>query len=299
VHPLFVRLGIPTDVDTLAGVERLVSERASESQRLDFKRQLHGVDDLADDLSALANVGGGVLIVGIGTDRADRADSLYEQDLRVVEQQVVQAARDGVDEPLRVDLLLVPGRADSAWGFVVVVVPPSERIPHLSAKKGRVLHRVGTHNKPMTRRELGAAFAAAGDLFAIEFGMVRGSAGGTAIVCELLDTTAGMHNVIKVTNTGPVAALDVSIDSTTSTLLWEKQTKAETFDAKLANYAADLPPYLPIRSLLPGSDVILNCNREWGDPTQDVLQVTWRTPDGQVHRNEQSWSWTPHTPRGL
>jgi hypothetical protein len=21
--------------------------------------------------------------------------------------------------------------------------------------------------------------------------------------------------------------------------------------------------------------------------------VTWKTPDGQVHRNEQSWSWTP------
>jgi predicted HTH transcriptional regulator len=140
VHPLFVRLGIPTDADTLAGVERLVNERASESQRLDFKRQLHGVDDLADDLSALANVGGGVLIVGVGTDGADRADSLHEQDLRVVEQQVVQAARDGVDEPLRVELLLVPGRADPARGFVVVVVPPSERVPHLSAKKGRVLH---------------------------------------------------------------------------------------------------------------------------------------------------------------
>ena len=60
----------------------------------------------------------------------------------------------------------------------------------------------------LTRRELGAAFAAAGDLFAIEFGLVRGSAGGTAVVCELLDTTAGMHNIIRVTNTGPVAALD-------------------------------------------------------------------------------------------
>ena len=91
VHPLFVRFGIPTDVDTLAGVERLVNGRASESQRLDFKRQLHGVDQLADDLSALANVGGGVLIIGVGTDRTDRADSLHEQDLRTVEQQVVQA----------------------------------------------------------------------------------------------------------------------------------------------------------------------------------------------------------------
>jgi hypothetical protein len=151
----------------------------------------------------------------------------------------------------------------------------------------------------MTRRELGAAFASAGDLFAIEFGLVRGSASSTAVVCELLDTTVGMHNTIRVINMGPVAVLDVSIDSTTSTLLWEKQTKAKTFNARLENYAAELPPYLPIRNLLPGSDVVLSCNREWGDPTQDVLQVTWKTPDGQVHRNEQSWSWTPRARRGL
>jgi hypothetical protein len=61
VDPLFARLGIPADVDTLAGIKRLVSERASETRHLDFKRQLNNVDDLADDLVALANVGGGVL----------------------------------------------------------------------------------------------------------------------------------------------------------------------------------------------------------------------------------------------
>lgn len=294
-----MRLGVPADVGTLAGVERLVSERASETQRLDFKRQLHSVDDLADDLSAMANVGGGVVVIGVGTDRTDRAASLHEQNLRTVEQQVVQAARDGIDEPLRLELLLVAGPADHATGFVVVVVPPSDRIPHVSAKRGRVLHRVGTHNKPMTRRELGAAFAAAGDLFALEFGLVRGPAGGTSIVCELLDSTAGMFNTIKVVNRGPVTALDISINSTTSVLLWEKQANVKSFGARLENYAAVLPPYLPIRSLPAGSDVVLSCNRDLSDPTQDVLQVTWRTPDGQAHRNEQSWSWTPRGPRGL
>jgi predicted HTH transcriptional regulator len=79
VNQLFVRLGIPVDADTLAGIQRLVNERASETRHLDFKRQLNHVDDLADDLSALANIGGGVLIIGIGTDRADCSASLHAQ----------------------------------------------------------------------------------------------------------------------------------------------------------------------------------------------------------------------------
>lgn len=105
------------------------------------------MDDPAGDLSALANVGGGVLIIGIGTDKADRAASLHEQDLHMVEQQAVQAARDGIDEPLCIEPVIVPSGADPARGFLVVAVPPSDRAPHITVKKGRVLHRVGTHNK--------------------------------------------------------------------------------------------------------------------------------------------------------
>jgi Putative DNA-binding domain len=295
VNPLFVRLGVPVpaDVDTLAGLQRLVNEHVSESRHLDFKRQLNNVDDLADDLSAMANVGGGVLIIGIGTDKADCAVSLHDQDLHVAEQQVVQAARDGIDEPLRIEPVLVPGSASPSRGFVVVIVPPSDRTPHISVKKGRVLHRVGTHNKPMTRRELGAAFAAAGDLFAIEFGLARGSASGTAVVCELINSIAGADNTIKVANTGAVPVLDISIDSTTCTIFWDKDVKGTDLILDWENGYVSDPPYLPIRRLPSGSDVVLRCRREWNDPTQDVLQVTWKTPDGQLHRNEQSWSWRP------
>jgi hypothetical protein len=57
VNPLFARLGIPADVDTLAGIQRLVDQRASETRHLDFKRQLNDVDDLADDLRACLRTG--------------------------------------------------------------------------------------------------------------------------------------------------------------------------------------------------------------------------------------------------
>jgi hypothetical protein len=54
-----------------------VSERASGIRHLDFKRQLNNDDDLADDITALANASGCVMIIGVGTDNADRAASLH------------------------------------------------------------------------------------------------------------------------------------------------------------------------------------------------------------------------------
>ena len=53
---------------------------------MDFKRQINDLNDLSDDLSALANVGGGVLILGVAEDRMSRAESLYARPLRVLEQ---------------------------------------------------------------------------------------------------------------------------------------------------------------------------------------------------------------------
>jgi hypothetical protein len=294
VNPLFARLGVPADTDTLAGIKRLVSQRTSESRHLDFKQQIHNVDDLADDLCAIANIGGGVLIVGVGTDKSDCAASLHEQVLHVVEQKAVQAAREGIDEPLHVEPMTVPGSTDPATGFLVVAVPPSDRIPHITVKRGRVLHRVGTHNKPMTRRELGAAFAAGGDLFAVEFGLMRGY-GGAAITCEVVNHYDRMYR-IKIANAGSLPARNVSLKASTE-VLWaadDGKIHSATDDPWAPGdpaYVAD-PPYLPVRSLPPGSDVVLECQREQNAPKQDVLEVTWETPDGQLHRNAQSWTWS-------
>lgn len=47
--------------------------------------------------------------------------------------------------------MLVPGDDDPAMGFLVIIVPPGGRAPHMTVKRGRVLHRVGAHNKPVTR----------------------------------------------------------------------------------------------------------------------------------------------------
>lgn len=293
VDPLFARLGIPADVGTLTGIKRMVSEHASETRHLDFKRQLNNVDDLADDLAALANVGGGVLIIGVGTDNADRAASLHEHPLTAIEQQAVQAAREGIDEPVLIEPLPVPGDTGPGRGFLVIAVPPSDRTPHITVKRGRVLHRVGTHNKPMTRREIGAAFAGGGDLFAVEFGLMRGY-GTTAVKCELVPPFGSTQWGVAVTNTGLLPALDITITSAKYWITWAEDEETRPGPGQIRQSRGSEPSYLPISRLPPGSDVVLICLRaEHVDPIQDVLIVTWKTPDGQVHRNEQSWSWTP------
>ena len=148
----------------------------------------------------------------------------------------------------------------------------------------------------MTRREIGAAFAATGEVFAIEFGLAQ-ARGGTTVICKIVNNTDDVY-AIKVSNTGTVSALNITIHSTMSTLLWNKDTR-DTRDAQLDQWRVMFrkencvpdPHYLPIRALPPGSDVFLWCWHAPGDPQQDVLEVTWKTSDGQVHRIEQSWTW--------
>jgi hypothetical protein len=208
-----------------------------------------------------------------------------------IEQQAVQAAREGIDEPLRIEPVAVPGDTDPARGFLVIAVPPSDRTPHITVKRGRVLHRIGTHNKPMTRRELGAAFARQGDLFAVEFGLMRGY-GTTAVRCELVPPFGSREWGVAVMNVGSLPALDVTIASAKYDITWAQNEGVRPGLIRQGHLGE--PSYLPIRNLPPGADVVLICLRdEYVDPIQDVLLVTWKTPDGQVHRNEQSWSWTP------
>lgn len=292
MNPFYSRLGIPGDIDTLSGLQRLVNDRVFETRHMDFKRQINDLDDLADDFAAIANVGGGALILGVAEDKVNRAESLYELPLNVVEQQSVQAARDGIDEPLIIEAIAVPSAKYSHRGFLVVAIPPSNRLPHITTKRGRVLHRVGTHNKPMTRREMGAAFAAAGEQFALEFGLIRGY-GHTSITCDLLDII-GQSGTLRVMNSGIIPALNISVESSISPVQWARDAGPGE-DGFMALFDEDYytanPSYLPVLALPPGGDVILRFLRKWAAPDQDVIRISWNTPDGQAHQSEQSWSW--------
>jgi hypothetical protein len=291
MNPLFLRLGIPQNIDTLAGLSTLVSQKIAETSHLDFKRQVNDNDELADDLVAMVNSGGGVLVIGVGTDKSDRACSLHEHPLKTIEQQAVQAARDGIDEPLRIEPIPVPSDTDPSRGYLVIAIPPSVRIPHIGSKRGRILHRVGTHNKAMTRREVGAAFAAGGEMFALEFGLAHALSEG-AVTCQLMKCIGGQMGDIKVTNTSSIPASNISIESSVAPIRWASNERLAERDWLRGKYV-ESPDYMPIKRLPPGADVVLSFERDWNLPDQDIIRITWNGADGQVHYSEQSWSWRP------
>ncbi|MFD9944540.1 helix-turn-helix domain-containing protein [Nonomuraea sp. NPDC059023] len=285
---LLSRFGVPSDLSTRQGLERLISEHITETRHLDFKRQLGSPEDLADDLVAMVNSGGGILVVGVGTDRHDRASSLYPQALRTLEQQVVQAAREGVDEPIRVDPIQIPSESDPSSGYLVIAIPPSDRIPHISSKRGRILHRVGTHNKPMTRREVGASFCASGASFAREFGLMTAS--DPALIVGFVNREYNSQNGwIRVKNSGGSTAFNITISTTASPLMYKAPRSPE--DSPFGDTNTSTPPYLPIAALPPGAEVCFYVMREWGCSDQDLLTFTWEDQANEIRQAQQSVTW--------
>jgi hypothetical protein len=243
----------------------------------------------------MVNSGGGVLIIGVDTDKADRAIALHDHDLRTMEQRAVQAAREGVDEPIRIDPVPVPSRADPSIGQLVIIIPPSDRIPHLSVKRGRILHRVGTHNKPMTRREVGAAFALGGTAFAREFGLI--STGEPAAIAATVyrNRSDPTNGIVRVKNRGGETAYKVTVASSVSPLEFDFDLPVDSMDSKsfFRRESTPEPTYLPLVALPPGAEVKLNVVRTWGASKHDVLTFTWEDRSGSLHQATQAVSWEP------
>ncbi|MGW0061836.1 AlbA family DNA-binding domain-containing protein [Streptosporangium sandarakinum] len=293
---LLSRYGVPDNVVLREGLEQLVQNHTAETRHLDFKRQLGSLEDLADDMAGMVNSGGGVLIIGVDADKSDRAAKLYDHDLRTMEQRVVQAAREGIDEPILIDVIPVPNQADSSIGQLVIIIPPSDRTPHFSAKRGRILHRVGTHNKPMTRREVGAAFAMGGRVFAREFGLTL--TGEPAAISATVYRNRGdmTHGIVHVKNRGGETAYKVTVTSSTSPLEFDLDLPVDDSTDRspfLHREGTTEPPYLPLVALPPGAEVRLNVVRSWGASKHDVLTFTWEDGSGGIHQATQAVSWEP------
>jgi Putative DNA-binding domain len=159
-------LGVPLDGLRYEHLEALVTNHVSEAFDLDFKAVLYGNADkdrrdLATDVAALANTGGGLLVLGIEEDRQARAaaapgvavsDDEVRRILQVVGSLVVPLP---VFEPLPV---LKPG--ETGHGFLVVAVPRSPLAPHaVIVNQGlRFPRRNGTTTRYLSEPEVASAY---------------------------------------------------------------------------------------------------------------------------------------------
>jgi hypothetical protein len=102
-----------------------------ESHHLDIKRELGSAGsanrEAAKDMASFA-IDGGLLIYGVDETHPPTPTPVV---LAGLAERLEQIALMAVTEPLFVRTLVLPTDADASRGFVVVVVPPSGRAPHM------------------------------------------------------------------------------------------------------------------------------------------------------------------------
>ena len=139
----------------LLGIRQLVADRAKEDIHLEFKTKKHrSASDLDKSdawqfsraLSGFANSDGGVLIWGVETDKEDRASSLkpivavadFDAKLKKSLLNSVQPFVDGV----RIEAILEDD--GSGAGYLKVLIPRSEKVPHRAMLADREYFRRST-----------------------------------------------------------------------------------------------------------------------------------------------------------
>jgi hypothetical protein len=273
------------DITTADDVRRIVAERRRECADLDFKAALPPREknrDLAKDLAAMANAGGGTIVVGI-SERAGRADQLRPFDLTGVAERVASIARDHVDEALPLgDVSDVVTEGDG-HGVLVVRIEAGDRLPCLV--DGQAWGRSGPKNVTLTRAEVGRLFAAGGPAFLEEFGVRvdRPAAVRARVDSERRQTGIDKHGRIK---------------STTNHKLVIANSGGETAHAVRWQFLDDDPNRLPyviddnrlITHLLGGQEVKFPMAVHFGTAHICEVRLSWRDDRGAEHSVDQTLS---------
>lgn len=113
-------------------------------------------DGLADELAALANSAGGVLLLGV-EDTSREVIGIPVEHLDAVEQVVRQACEQSIKPPLApiIERMTLPGVADVEQPVIRIEV---ERSLFVHQSPGGYLHRVGSSKRPIPPDQLARLF---------------------------------------------------------------------------------------------------------------------------------------------
>jgi hypothetical protein len=259
-------------------LERLVRERIEETSRLEFKSRLPDSaknEDLARDVAAMCNSGGGTIVYGVQEEEG-RACGLIPIALAGVPERIALVAHTSIDEPLAVaDIRTI--ESGGGEGFIVLTISPSPRSPHFI--KGQALGRSARTNVTLTRRQIGELFARSPG-FATEFGLTAGRPGRVKVTTGrepqvASGTSAPWRYHIRFENDG---------DAAVSAVEW-KWTGMEPAQAP-AIQGTD--PF-PVEEMQPRSELTVSVLlRTGGIPTNNTrIIVGWTDVRGERH--EESW----------
>lgn len=151
---------------TYATIEQAVEAHVRESDALDWKAALH--DDAAEfakDIVALANLRGGLLVIGVAEVKAEASNVVGVEFTDATERRLRGWLTNHVQPTLRdVSFTFLQGHEAGSRGVLVVSVPPSANAPHLvtaqagQASKTAWPRRNGTHTEWMGEYDIERAY---------------------------------------------------------------------------------------------------------------------------------------------
>lgn len=113
------------------------SATLQETATFDAKREIPAKSvDLAVDVAAMANTSGGVLLFGVGEDGNKNPTDPCPFLLKGQPERLDQIIHTSIDEVPRFSLVTIPTEDDPSVGYIALVVPPSDRAPHMVIVKG-------------------------------------------------------------------------------------------------------------------------------------------------------------------
>jgi hypothetical protein len=128
-----------------------------ESVIFDAKREIPPKNiDLAKDVSAFANTAGGTIVFGIDEDLSGRPTSPLPFELKGQREKIDQIIRTSISEVPDYRITQIESQNDTSKGYLVLVIPPSERAPHMVVVKGdrRFYGRGETGNYVLSESEV-------------------------------------------------------------------------------------------------------------------------------------------------
>jgi len=261
-------------VESEADLERLVAEKVQESAQVEFKRQLPESgknDDLAKDLAAMANAGGGVILYGVGeSDGVATGLTPFKTDGAVERIALVAST---IDEPPHLASAVRIAAAEG--GYVAVTLAPAVRGPHFV--KGQAFGRTAAGNTTLTRRQVGELFARS-EGFAAEFGLAIGAPGRAIAALEREEHQRVAFDKLSI-DTVHYLVLANDGDTPVNSVGWKWNRETE------GNIIVPTD-FQPLQTLHPHSSVRIRVIPTINAAISGV-RTTWIDPAGQMH--EELW----------
>lgn len=167
--PIHRALGLEPGNLTLEIIKKAIEEGLEETADFDMKRVVPNLkedkskQEIAKDIAAMANSGGGWIIYGVGEGASDIAGSIHPCEWTATEeQQMLNIAYTKIDPPVvGLEFNKISCGENSDKKLVLMHIPDSVDAPHFArAEKNNFSapRRNGPHTKPMTYRDIERGF---------------------------------------------------------------------------------------------------------------------------------------------